>query len=81
MRVVDQIAHPRCQITLFAWNGKYLLKFEQPMLEQTYKVSEMDVTGPDEVRALARDEAFVAAVLRRFDEMRADLAGAMQDDF
>ncbi|SDK23176.1 hypothetical protein SAMN05421823_102201 [Catalinimonas alkaloidigena] len=78
MRIVEQIAHPQCQITVYAWNGKYLLKFEQPMLEQTYKVSEMDLTGPDEVKSLL-NEAFIARVLRRFDEMRADWQQNLSD--
>ena len=80
MRTVESIAHPRCQITLFAWNGKYLLKFEQPLLEQTFKVAELDVTSVDEVLALARDEPFVASVLRRFDEMRAALRAGLDGD-
>ncbi len=69
MRVLDTIPHAQCQITLFQWNGKYLLKFEQPGLEQTYKISELDVTGPDDVKALLTP-AFLDAVLAQFAQMR-----------
>ena len=68
MRVIADIPHPDLKITLFSWNNKYLIKLERGMLEQTYKVSELDVTGVDDVRRLLYDD-FLAGVLRRFDEM------------
>ena len=68
MRVIADIPHPDLKITLFTWNNKYLIKLERGMLEQTYKVSELDVTGVDDVRRLL-DEEFLTGVLRRFDEM------------
>jgi hypothetical protein len=68
MRVIADIPHPDLKITLFSWNNKYLIKLERGMLEQTYKVSELDVTGVDDVRQLLDDD-FLAGVLRRFDEM------------
>ncbi|WP_400193556.1 hypothetical protein [Hymenobacter sp. B81] len=78
MRHVADIPHSDVKITLLAWNGKYLLKLEKGMLEQTYKVSELDLTGGDaEVRQLV-DDAFVAAALRRFADMRDDLQAALE---
>ena len=68
MRVIADIPHPDLKITLFSWNNKYLIKLERGLLEQTYKVSELDVTGVDDVRRLLDDD-FLAGVLRRFDEM------------
>jgi hypothetical protein len=69
MRVVADIPHPDLKITLLSWNGKYLLKFEKGDFEQTYKVSEMNVTGDDSVKELI-DEDFIDAILKRFDDMR-----------
>jgi hypothetical protein len=77
MRVVAEIPHRDCKITIFNWNNKYLIKFEQAFLEQTYKINELDITGEDEVRRLI-DEAFLEEVLGRFAEMRKSLAQAMQ---
>lgn len=74
MRVITQIQHESLGITLFAWNQKYLLKFELGNLEQTYKVHELDTTGEAEMRALAVDEAFLAKVMARFEVMQADWA-------
>jgi len=68
MRVIADIPHPVLKITVFSWNAKYLIKLERGLLEQTYKVSELDVTGVDDVRRLLDDD-FLAGVLRRFDEM------------
>ena len=42
MRVVAQIPHPSCRISILSWNGKFILKFESGLLEQIFKVSEAD---------------------------------------
>jgi len=75
MRQLADIPHPEVKITLFSWNGKYLIKLEKGQLEQTYKVSEMDVTSDEDVRALL-DEEFIAAAVQRFQQMRQDLQAA-----
>lgn len=69
MRVVAE--HPREQfkITIYSWNGKYLLKFERGMYEQTYKVSEMDVAGDEGIKKIIEDEGFLKVVTDRFNEM------------
>jgi hypothetical protein len=77
MRVVAEIPHRDCKITIFNWNNKYLIKFEQAFLEQTYKINELDIAGEDEVRRLI-DEVFIEEVLGKFNEMRKSLAQAMQ---
>ncbi|GAA4012378.1 hypothetical protein GCM10022408_26360 [Hymenobacter fastidiosus] len=75
MRQLADIPHPDAKITLFSWNGKYLIKLEKGPLEQTYKVSEMDVTSEADVRTLL-DAEFVAAAVQRFAQMRQDLQAA-----
>lgn len=78
MRVVEEIAHPACKITIFSWNEKFLIKFEQDVLEQTYKVSEMDITDAEEVRAFTQPP-FIDKVLARFDTMRQDLYDKLEE--
>ncbi len=82
MRVVAEVPHPETKITIFSWNGKYLLKLERGPLEQTYKVSEMEVVSDEEARKLL-DETFIANALQRFNEMGRDLrdAQARLDNF
>ena len=79
MRHVADIPYPQVKITLLAWNGKYLLKLEQGPLEQTYKVTELDLSGivpPDvEIRQLLDDE-FLTAAVARFQLMQQDMRAA-----
>jgi len=78
MRVIGEIPHDQCKITIFNWNGKYLLKFERGLIEQTYKVSEMDISGEEEIKAMI-NKPFTEKVLQRFDEMERDLFEAMEN--
>jgi len=58
-------------------NQKYIIKFEQGTLEQSYKLSELDLTGggADEIFQLL-DEEFIASVVERFRSMRTDFSAA-----
>lgn len=76
MRTIIEIQNPDCKISIFAWNQKYLIKFEQSGLEQVFKVSEFDVMGDEGVKKLLTDE-FIQQALKRFDEMRKDLGKAV----
>jgi predicted secreted protein len=78
MRVIGEIPHPQCKITIFSWNNKYLIKLEQGLLEQTYKVSEMDVSNDDDIRKML-DEKFMNAALERFKEMNQSLYDALEN--
>lgn len=77
MKQLADIPHPSCKITLFAWNNKYIVKIEQGMLEQTYKVSELEVLGEDDVREMVSG-AFLDHVLQRFEAMQTDWEMAME---
>lgn len=80
MRVVREIQHPHFKITLFHWNNRYLLKLESGLLEQTFKVSEFDVTSEAEVEQLLDDE-FLKQAADRFTEMAESLAQAQARHF
>jgi uncharacterized protein YprB with RNaseH-like and TPR domain len=77
MRVVGEIPHPDCKITIFAWNNRYLIKLEQGLLEQTFKVNEYDVTSEAELYRIV-DEAFLEEAMQRFAGMGESLRQAMQ---
>ena len=68
MRVVREIAHPEFKITIFSWNNRYLIKLEQGFLEQTFKVSEFDLSGEEELLSLL-DADFLHQASLRFQEM------------
>jgi len=68
MRLVRELSHPDFKITIFSWNNRYLIKLEQGILEQTFKVPEMDVAGEDELFSIL-DAEFLQRANSRFMEM------------
>lgn len=70
MRVVAELPHPACKITIFSMNQKYIVKFEQGALEQSYKVAELNLSGGgvNDVFEIL-DEAFIDTVIERFKAM------------
>lgn len=68
MRVVKELMIKDIRITVFSWNNKYLLKFEQGMIEQTFKINQMDMGSEEELSAFF-SEQFLLNVQHRFDEM------------
>ncbi len=75
MRIVKEITGRPCKITVFSWNGKYLIKLESGPFEQTFKVSEMDVIE-EELDDILSD-TFLNEALKRFDDMAQSLRSAM----
>ncbi|MDX1903267.1 MAG: hypothetical protein SFU27_03830 [Thermonemataceae bacterium] len=71
MRVIKEISFEAFKVTLFAWNQKFILKFEKYHLEQTFKISELDVSQ-EEVEEILQNDGFVKKVLDRFEEMYQD---------
>lgn len=76
MRVIGEIPHPECKITIFHWNNRYLIKLEQGLLEQTYKIQEYDVSSEEELRSLITTD-FLQAALQQFGTMRQTLQDAL----
>ena len=68
MRVVKELIREEVRISIFSWNNKYILKFELGPLEQTFKLSEMDVLEEAELDSFL-EGVFFEKVKGRFDEM------------
>ena len=77
MRLVREIPHPDCKITIFSWNNRYLIKLEQGPLEQTFKIPEFDLTGEDELLSII-DAEFLHQATDRFQDMGRSLYEARQ---
>jgi hypothetical protein len=77
MRIIAELPHPDCKISIFNMNQKYIVKFEQGTLEQSYKLSELDLSGGgvNEIFQII-DEGFIATVIERFKQMRIDFSQA-----
>lgn len=68
MRVIKEFTQEEIRISVFSWNNKYILKYELGPMEQTFKVSEMDVLEESDLDIFLVGN-FFNAVKRRFDEM------------
>jgi len=77
MRVVLEIPHKECKITVFAWNNRYLIKLEQGLLEQTFKVNEYDLTHESELNKII-DEPFIQEAIARFAAMNSSVQQALK---
>ncbi|MGZ3757776.1 MAG: hypothetical protein ACXVAY_20245 [Mucilaginibacter sp.] len=76
MRIIAELPHPDFKISIFNMNQKFIVKIEKGVLEQSYKISEMDLTdGVNSVFELL-DEAFLLTVNARFVEMNKDFKDA-----
>jgi hypothetical protein len=76
MRIIGNVPNPDFKITLFSMNGKFLIKLEKGMLEQTYKVTEEDAANEEAVRALLTEDFFKSA-REIFLQMKASLNQAL----
>lgn len=71
MRLVKNIENDFCTVNLYSFNNKYIIKFEAGNLEQIYKVSELDVSGEDDIEEMLGD-TFMKKVMQRFKDMSED---------
>jgi hypothetical protein len=71
MRLVKKIDNDYCNVNLYTANNKYIIQFEVGNLEQIYKVSELDVSGEDDIDEMLGD-TFMKKVMERFKEMNED---------
>ena len=78
MRVVKELSKNGIKISLFSWNNKYLLKFEQGLVEQTFKVNEMDLSGEADLEVFWSD-SFLSDLQKRFDEMHQVLRNQLEN--
>lgn len=78
MRIVAELPHPDCKISIFAMNQKFIIKFEQGTLEQSYKISETDIVGGVNGVFELIDEEFIKEVTEHFSTMRKSFIEAYQ---
>ena len=68
MRVVKELIREEIRVSIFSWNNKYIIKYELGPMEQTFKLSEMDVLYESELDAYMEGD-FFEEVKVRFEEM------------
>lgn len=69
MRIIGSIDHARYKITLFKMDDRFSIKFEDGLLEQTYKFrSEARLSNAEDLRRLV-DASFLKEVTQTFVRM------------
>ncbi|MFN3782658.1 MAG: hypothetical protein ACK4R6_01970 [Spirosomataceae bacterium] len=72
MRLIKEIPNDFCKTTVFSFNNKFIIKLEAGNYEQTFKVSEYDVSSIDEIEEMLGD-TFYKNAMERFRQMNEDL--------
>jgi len=75
MITTAKIAHPKLDVSVFLRENKYTVKIVLDQYEQIFRISQTDVTGMEDVRALVNTE-FLDKVYMRFVEMSKDFKDA-----
>lgn len=78
MRIIGEIPHNDCKITLYHWNNRYLIKLERDYLEQTFKINQFEISIEKDLIALV-NEQFIHDAIERFNTMEKSLVKALQD--
>ena len=78
MRIIGEIPNPDCKITLFSWNNRYLIKLEQGLLEQTYKIDQFELTSENDLQKIVNSE-FITDALNRFSAMANTLQRSLEN--
>lgn len=78
MRIIGEILHSQCKITLFHWNNRYLIKLERGYLEQTFKVDQFELTQEGDLTKMV-NEVFIQEALVRFDSMEESLMKVLNE--
>ncbi len=68
MRVVREETRGEIRVSIFSWNSKYIFKYELGPMEQTFKVSEVEILEESELESFLEGN-FIEEVKRRFEEM------------
>ncbi len=79
MHFIKEIPHDSMRISLFEWNSKYILKFETPELEQSFKFSVMDFSAQKEIEELATSSSFQNTIIQNFKNMYEAMSQSLGD--
>ncbi len=78
MRVVREFVKEGVRISVFSWNNKFLIKFETGMVEQTFKVNELDISSENDIDFFFEGE-FWKGIKKRSDEMHQMLRNQLEN--
>lgn len=76
MRILNEMEFGSCKVTLMAWNNRYIIKLENGLLEQTFKISQFDLDEESQLPQLLSDR-FMQQAMERFAAMEKSLHEAL----
>lgn len=77
MRYLRDIPNPIHKISLYQWNGKYIIKFEAGgQYEQIYKLDETEVASDEEIDRIV-DAEFIRQIQDRFRAMHQEFNASL----
>lgn len=78
MRYLRDIPDPTYKISLYQWNGKYIIKFEAGgQYEQIFKLDQTEVMSDEEINRII-DDQFRDKIGERFQSMHRDFAASLR---
>lgn len=83
MRIVDEWNENEIKVTIFHMNGRYSLKAESLLLEQTYKFRDGQFTSVGEIRSSLNGKFWeaVKSTFKNMHEIRQQLSVNDEDPF
>jgi len=72
MRLIKTLFIEDIKITIFDFDLKYVIKFENYRLEQTFKLDKLEFNGLDDLERKINSD-IIKSIKNRFSDMKSDL--------
>ena len=74
MRIVKELNVETFKVTVYFWNNKYILKYENGWHEITYKISQLDINSESDIDVFISDPEIIQKVKESFDKVNETMA-------
>ena len=72
MRLIKTLFIEDIKVTIFDFDLKYVIKFENYRLEQTFKLDKLEFSGLDDLERKINSD-IIKSIKNRFSDMKSDL--------
>lgn len=69
MRIIKELQVQSYKVTVYFWNEKYLVKFENGLNELTYKIKQVDLTSDSDLETFFTDSRILEKTQEAFSKM------------
>ena len=74
MRIVKELNVGEFKVTVFHWNNKYILKYENGWHEITVKISQLDVNSESDIDIFLSDPEISLKIKESFEKLNETMA-------